>query len=725
MLTVARVRHRSRRSTLAIAAVLVVMSAGARAVLALDQPPVLRAPVTDLVDALTPDEEEEVTGNLARVRDEEGVQLFVTLVDTTGVQTAPEFTQATAEASSMGGNDAVLLVAFDDRSDALWVGPSLDGVTEDEIDAILTDHLEPSLAAGDTKQGLIDATDALGQAATGELAGGATGAPIPTVPPLATAAPGQGSGAPVQASDFLPTLAVLAVLAVLGVAFLVWRTRRATSARNASLAQLARDANRALLHADEALKDAANDVEFAAAQWGDQEVIPYREAIRTATAELGAAFSIRQRLDDADPETAEEREQLLREILARTSKASALLDEQERGFDQLRDLQAAAPAQLEAMPATIAAIRDRRQAADATLARLRSSYAAAAVAPVAGNLDEAEKALDAATAETDRGRGAVTAKPAAGVVALRRAQEAVARAAQLVDPVERLAASLDDAATRLPAELEAATKDVETAREAVTRLAAADSDALDPTTAPGPPAAPADAAGALRDAEAFLSAARQAASATLPDPVTALQRAVAANQAADAIVARVRDAEAQLANRRRLAASAVASAEGRVTLAEDFIVTRRHGVGETARTRAAEARLRLDEARSLMERDPQGAAAAANRAASLADEAYRLASGEFDLWNQGSGPVAGPYRQGTPGSDVAGAILGGVIGGILSGGGGRGSGWGGSPWGGPFGSPGTRGSAGGFGLPPGPFGGGGFGGGGGGGGGGRVRGGRW
>ena len=76
--------------------------------------------------------------------------------------------------------------------------------------------------------------------------------------------------------------------------------RRARSkAQGAALDTLNREANRALLAADEALKDAANDVEFAAAQWGDEEVVPYRDAIRHANDELRAAFALRQKLDDA------------------------------------------------------------------------------------------------------------------------------------------------------------------------------------------------------------------------------------------------------------------------------------------------------------------------------------------------------------------------------------------------------------------------------------------
>ncbi len=701
--------------------------------LALDQPPRLDGQVTDQAGVLTPAEEAEVAAALEQLRNDSDVQLFTAYVDTTGGEDVNAFTEGTAVASSLGGNDALILVAIEDRSYSMWVGPSLDEITDAEIDAILTESLEPALADGEFAAGMVSAAAATGLAVRTDA--GAT--PVSATPvagaPTAGAASGPGSEGSGSSGGGLNLAPILAILLVAGGLFLVGRVllqRRASAkAQAAALDTLNRDANRALLGADEALKDAANDVEFAAAQWGDQEVVPYREAIRLANDELRAAFALRQKLDDAYPETPPERDAMLREVIARCTRAQQLLDAQERRFDDLRDLEASAPAQLAALPAAIEALRVRRTAADQVATRLRTAYAPAATGSVNGNLAEAGKALDATADEAARGAAVVGAKPSEGVIALRRAQEAMARATQLVDAVERLVAGLDDAAARLPGELEAAAKDVATARDAVARLAQTPSI---PPPAPGTAAA-ADPGDALRAAEVALGEARRAAEARPLDPLAALQRAVAANQAADAIVAQVADVSAQLARRRQIADAAIATANGHVSRAIDYITTRRHGVGGTARTRAAEAEMRLDEARGLAAGNPEGATATANRATQLADEAYRLAAGEFEGWTRAGGPVAGPYRPQGADAEVIGAIVGGILGSVISGaargGGGRGSGWGGSPWGGPGGGP----AAGGFGLPGGgggrshgggfslPSGGGGFGGGGGG----RVRGGRW
>ena len=127
--------------------------------------PRLGTSVTDEAGVLTADEEAQVAAALQRLRDEHGIQLFAAYVDTTGSATAPEFARSTAERNSLGGNDALLLVAIDDRSDALWVGPSLDAVTDAEIDAILVDSVEPALVRGDFVAAVVDAGDALAAAA--------------------------------------------------------------------------------------------------------------------------------------------------------------------------------------------------------------------------------------------------------------------------------------------------------------------------------------------------------------------------------------------------------------------------------------------------------------------------------------------------------------------------------------------------------------------------------
>ena len=713
-----RARHLASRLIPALLAAAVLVVPGA----ALAQgEPRLRDSVTDQAGVLSAADVTTITDALDRLRSDRNVQLFVAFVSTTGSSTVTEFAQATADASSLGGNDALLLVAIEDRSDALWVGPLLNAVTNEEIDTILSDSVEPLLANGDFAGAAVAGAGALGDAVAADVPPSAAPTAEPAATPVTPVDP-NANGGTTDTGGGLDLTPILAILLIGGGLLLAGRTllvrRAAAKADAAERDRLSQEANRALLATDEALRDADQEVGFAEAQWGEEEAAPYREAIAAARDDLRAAFGVRQRLDDAEPETPEQRREMLREIVDRTTAANQLLQAQTARLAALRDLEKTAPALLAALPAAIDALDARRAAAATALTRMAAEYVPAALASVSGNLAEAGKALASARSEAQRGRSLSDTRRSEAVVALRHAQDGVASATRLVEAVERLATSLDEAAARVPQEVAAATADVETARNGITGH---------PPPAPGmgAPAGP-DPAAALAAAEQALAQARQLAAARPLDPLAAIERATAANQAADAIVAGLEAAEAQRRRRLQVAATTIAAARGSVSRTTDYIATRRHGVGREARTRAAEAEARLADAERLAPANPEEAAAAAQRASQLADEAYRLAAGEFDAWNAGNGPVAGPYgRTGaSPEAQVIGAVLGGILGGVLSGGA-RGSGWGGSPWGGSGG--GHRG--GGFGG-PGPFGGGGrvggggFGGGGGGGGG-RARGGRW
>lgn len=682
-----------RRLLAAAPAVLVALVLSTGAAAGQQTLPRLDDVVTDLADVLDAGGEQKLESSLGSIAADEDVQLWALFVDTTGVEEPTAYASQTAAENGLGTNDALLMVAADDRTYALWVADGLADVTDAEIDRILGDLVEPRLVDGDWSGAAIAAAQGVVEASRGELR-----------------RPG-GDGLDL-------TLVVVVALVVIG-ALLVGRAlltrRRLEAAERKERDRLAREANAALLALDEKLRDAEQELGFAEAQWGQEEVQRFRASILEATGQAKAAFAIRQRLDDREPETPAQRKAMLAEIVQRTGAAGRLIDDQLGQLDRLRDLEQTAPDQLRALGPRIEELRRRLDAAEQTLEGLTRTYAAEVVRPVSGNLVEARKALEGSRGEVERGLGAVAGGDTrSAAVAVRRAEEGVARAGELIDAVERLATDVEQARERIGALLAEVETDVATARRAIFDEELRGTD-------PGLP-------DRLAAAERLLGDARRTAAAGDADPLTALEQAEAANRSIDDVLAAVQKAEDA---ERRLAASlqaTLASARARVDRAVDFITTRRHGVGERARTRAAEAERSLAEAAALAERDPGAALGAAKRAEQLADEAYRMAADQFGGWDDRGGPRHGPYAG--SGGDLAGAILGGIIGGILSGGG-RGSGWGGSTWGNPT-VPSGR-PSGGFGLPRGPFGGGGFGGGrvrgggfgGFGGGGGRARGGRW
>lgn len=643
----------------------------------------------------------EIQAALDAVLKQSDVQLFVLFVGSTEDMTSTEFVDETARVNSLGANDALLLVAVDDHTDAIWVSDSL-AITNDELDSIIADTLEPSLREGDFAAATIATAEALGNAQTA--------GPEPVVTPapdngggivIPGGEPGAGSGGP--GFELAPVFGIS--LLAIGVVLLgVWlasrlSARRVAEERDRATGLLAREANAQLVAMDERTRTADQEADFVEAEFDAAEAAPFRAAIAAAKEELRAAFSVRQKLDDAEPETPAERESMLKDIVERCGQAGAELDKEAAHIAELRHLERDAATILAALPAQVDAQEQRLPASEATLAAL-ATYADASRAAVKGNVVEARKGLAGARAAIKLGTDAIAKtdnRTAAHQIAI--AQDGLTGATALLDAVDKLAAAIKEAESNLPAALQAADSDLAAARAAVPAVPAAPAGAADPHAA------------ALAAAGAALEAAKQVAATRPLDPLAAAQLAATARKGAGDLLATIRQDAAQQAQLVAALASSIATAQATVDRASSFVATRRGGVGRQARTRLAEAEGSMEAALKLKDSDPKSAMDQAHRAAQLGDEAYSLASNDFAGWNSGgASPVGG-------GSNVAGAILGGIIGGMILGGG-RGGGWGGSSWGssGPLGGGGGWGgighsSGGSFG---GGFGGGGFGGGGGG-----------
>jgi uncharacterized membrane protein YgcG len=657
--------------------------------------PRLDGTITDQVGAVG-DRRDEVLAALDDVLKSQGVQVFVLFVRTTEDLTVTDFVDQTAAQNSLGADDALVLVALDDHTDAIWVSNSLP-ITNDEINGIIADTLEPSLRDGDFAGAVIGAARALGDAASPEAP--ATIAPFTTAPPAPGGSTGSGSSAGLVA------IVAIVFIGVGIVAAIVWLMSRLaawreTGERDRRLARLARDANAQLIAADDRVRTADQEAGFVEAEFGEGEATPFREAVAEAGRELRAAFAIRQRLDDNDPEDPPTRESMLNELVAATARANQALDSQASRIEQLRSLERDAEKILSALPAQIESVEARLPGAEAAVASF-GAYAPAAWQAVKGNAVEARKGLDGARGAIARGNAAVATDRPLAAREIAVAQRGIAGATAMLDAIDKLAAALKTADDGLAGDLDAAGRDVQAARETLQ-------------------AGPSSRADEIARAEAALAGARDAANARPLDPIEAARRASAARAQAAQLLTDVR-ADAQQAARLAAAVEAsITAARAEVDRSGDFIATRRSGVQRRARTRLAEAERLLAAAVAQRESDPKQAMDQARRADQLAEEAYRLADDDFTRWDGGRPPRGG-------GTDLGAVILGSIIGGMLSGGG-RGGGWGGSQWGsggsgrsGPFGG----GGWGGGGLGGGHSAGGGFGGFGGGGGGGHSAGGRW
>jgi hypothetical protein len=669
--------------------------------------------VTDQAGVLSASDKDTARDGIDRLERQYNIQLWALFVSTTSGTAAPDYATAVAEGNGLGGNDALLVVAVNDRRDAIWVGPLLNSVSNEELDSILANSIEPQLRNSAWGQAVADGADALASASTsaaGDGGGGDGGGSVG----------GTTDGAQPSAdlgwlAWFLPV-----VLIALGVLIVVrwyagWRaTHREAEERDRRTGELARKANALLIQTDELLRQDEQELAFAEAEFGTDAVDPFRTALTQAHGELQAAFKVRQRLDDEVPEDPPTRETMLNEIIARCTSAQQLVDKETDRFRQLRDLERRAPEILAGLPDEIQKVEARLAPAESALAELRREASATAKS-VQGNVTEARKRIGLAREAVTRGTAAArTQDKAPAARAAKAAQDSLAQAAALIEAIDKAHQALEAARTQLAGALEQARSDVAAARSA---LEASNVQARETDVA---------------QAEAKLSAAEKAASDSPPDLVLAHRLAKEAEAAADAVMAQIKEEEERRVKAASAADAALTAATRSVDRASEFITARRHGVSRIPRTRLADAQAALEQARALRESDPEAAVSQAQKAVAQADEAYRLAQEDFEQTDAagygGTVIINGrPYRvrrnQPWPlptrgpewGEDVGGAILGGIIGGILSG---RGGGWGG---GGGFGAPGGGifgGGGGGRSI------GGGFGGFGGGGGG-RSRGGGW
>lgn len=605
-------------------------------------------PIVDTVGALG-GSTGEVIAAIDRATERSGRQLFVAYVDEfTNPEAADTWANDTAIANNMGTEDYLLAVATEGR--AYYLSAASDAsLSDEELNRISTDVIEPELRAEDWAGAAIAAADAL----AGDTSGGGGGGGWGWVWFLVIAA------------------AVVAVIAIV-----LSRRKKARQAEGGqaagpplpSIDDLRRQAGSALVQADDAVKTSGEELGFAVASYGEEATAEFRTALEAAKEKVAEAFTLQQQLDDAEPDTDEERRAWYGGIIRLTGEADALLDAQAEHFDALRDLERNAPAELERVKAEAALAQTAVAPATERLTELTAKYAASAVAPIADNPAQAEarlafarQALDQATAAIGEGRLSDAA------VAIRAAEESVDQATLLAQAVERLATDLAAADEAIAAGVADLERDVQTARGLG-----------DAGTAQ------------LADRVAAEAASLRAEiGAPSRDPLAAQARLEQVNAEIDAAITGARDAAERLARAQAQLGRTLAAARAQVQAAEDYLVARRGAVGAEARTRLAEAGRLLVEAEGMVPSDPAAALAIAQRSESLARTALSLAQQDVSGFGAGMGGGFGGGFGGSTGGgggDLFGAVLGGIlINSVLGGGGGRSSGGFGGGGGGIFG----------------------------------------
>lgn len=205
---------------------------------------------------------------------------------------------------------------------------------------------------------------------------------------------------------------VILVAALVSVGFVVLFRRRGVryieQSSATSIDALGRKAGGLLVTLDDAIRDGDDELGFAIAQFGADRAQPYAAAVADARGKVTEAFRIRQSLDDAVPDSDQQRREWTLQIIALCEQASAALSSQEKNFTVLRALEANAGGTLTDVRARIAATTAHLDSARATLAELATKYIAPTFAQVSANPLDAKKSLADATTAADAAEPAIS-----------------------------------------------------------------------------------------------------------------------------------------------------------------------------------------------------------------------------------------------------------------------------------------------------------------------------
>jgi predicted nucleic acid-binding Zn-ribbon protein len=582
----------------------------------------------------------EVQAAVTKLYKDRKIRLWVVYVKDFSGKDPGSWAQTTYRISNLGDFDAILAVATEDRAYAFEVPNTVKNVTASQVDDLRRNQIEPALHNDDWSGAAVAAANGLNTA-------------------------GSSSGSHFSWAGLLIAVGVVILLFASLLLVMRWRRRRRRAAEFAAarrvdptnpqaLASLSPDAlddlSRAMVvDVDNAVRTSDNELSLAVEEFGPERTEPFTRAVNNAKATLAQAFTVRQQLDDAIPETPAQRRDLLTRVVVSAAQADRELDAQTDAFEKLRDLVINAPDKLDTLTQQMVDVTARIGPAQQKLADLHKEFDSAALASVSGNVTAAQERLkfadDNITQAREQAARPIAGKQAELVDTVRAAESALGQARSLLDAVDSAESDIKRAAAMLPS----AITDIQNG------IAQADAQ-LKQGNVPH--------ANELTGARAAAAKAVGAAQATgSTDPLGAFTELTKADAELDRLLAGIaqeREAEERLA---RTYDQALFTAQSRVRAVSDYVDTRRGSIGPEARTRLAEAVRQLQAAQATRASNVNEAIAYANGASMLAAQAQTLANADVQ-----NAQRAFSGRYGSSGGSNMGAVIGGlIIGNILSG----------------------------------------------------------
>ena len=535
---------------------------------------------------------------------------------------ADSWCKQTVERSSLTNGTVVYVIAYSQRRDAAcsYNGPSsssLQSAVRASEAQLTPNPLTSSAVANGVKvfvNTLVSGTSSSGSSSTGSSHSSNAGATNDDT----------GSLFGMFVMFLLLVGGVIAV--AIGVAHSSRRNRlaaqQAAQVDAESAARAAQEANRQLLSADEQVRTATDELNYARAQFGLSSTDEFARAIEAGKAAVSRGFSAQGQMNSATLPAEQLRlaTAIMRDLGANMNPLSAI----QASFATKRAEQASLPERIAEARERLAEELTDLERAKSELASISALYPAQMLASLQDNPEQASALLTSARTALDTAEASASTDRAHAASALDTALRALTMANHQTDAIFSAKSDLDAIRDRLVAAISSISSDITDVNELHT-----DPAVFNPMVA--------DAHAAIAEAQAAL--------ANTGDPLAALEHLRMSEATLDAALEPLRTKEEAYEKARAAAEAQISLAESAVSQAQRYVQGRRGAIDLELRSTLNNAESALSTAHRSLEDDPEAASTHAMNARALADSVMATPIQNFGgSWGQpttGNGSYTG------------------------------------------------------------------------------------
>ena len=535
---------------------------------------------------------------------------------------AESWCQQTVERSSLTNGTVVYVIAYDQRRDAAC---SFNGPSSSSLQAAVRASEKQLTPNPLTSSAVANGVNAF----VNTLLNGTSNSGSSSTNPSYSSNPGATNDdvRPLVGMSVMFLLLVGGVIAIaIGVARSSRRNRlaaqQAAQVDAESAARAAQEANRQLLSADEQVRTATDELNYARAQFGLNSTDEFARAIEAGKAAVSRGFSAQAQMNSATAPAEQLRlaTAIMRDLGANMNPLSTI----QASFATKRAEQASLPERIAEARERLAEELTDLERAKSELSSISTLYPAQMLASLQDNPEQAEALLTSARSALDTAEASAPTDRAHAASALDTALRALTMANHQTDAIFSAKSDLDAIRDRLVAAISSISSDITDVNELNT-----DPAVFNPLVA--------DAHAAIAEAQAAL--------ANTGDPLAALEHLRMSEATLDAALEPLRTKEEAYEKARKAAEAQISLADSAVSQAERYVQGRRGAIDLELRSTLSNAETALSTARRSLEDDPEAASTHAMNARALADSVMATPIQNFGgSWGQpttGNGSYTG------------------------------------------------------------------------------------